>query len=137
MEAAEGTVADILQCTIYITDISHWTEVNGIYGALFQDVPVLPARAVVPIKEMHWCTHRDSTDSLLEPGFLCGTFLASAFGRASVPHFLLLNFLQKSRKGFSFPTSCCTFAFTRLAVGSCVEDSSKAQEPRFSFEPSE
>jgi len=31
----------------------HWAEVNGIYGAFFGEVPVLPARAVVPVKEMH------------------------------------------------------------------------------------
>jgi len=43
VEAAEGTIADIVQCTIYISDISHWAEVNGIYGAFFGNVPVLPA----------------------------------------------------------------------------------------------
>jgi 2-iminobutanoate/2-iminopropanoate deaminase len=54
VEAAEGTVADIVQCTIYISEIAHWTEVNDIYGAFFADVPVLPARAVVPVTEMHF-----------------------------------------------------------------------------------
>jgi 2-iminobutanoate/2-iminopropanoate deaminase len=54
VEAAEGTIADIVQCTIYISDITHWTEVNGIYGAFFSEVRVLPARAVVPVKEMHY-----------------------------------------------------------------------------------
>jgi 2-iminobutanoate/2-iminopropanoate deaminase len=55
--AAEGTIADIVQCTIYISDIGHWAEVNGIYGAFFSEVPVLPARAVVPVKEMHYGAH--------------------------------------------------------------------------------
>ena len=57
VEAAEGTIADIVQCTIYISDIEHWAEVNGIYGAFFGEVPVLPARAVVPVKEMHYGAH--------------------------------------------------------------------------------
>jgi len=57
LEAAEGSIADIVQCTIYITDIAHWTEVNGIYGGFFSEVPVLPARAVVPVKEMHYGAH--------------------------------------------------------------------------------
>jgi len=57
VEAAEGTIADIVQCTIYISDIDHWAEVNGIYGAFFSEVPVLPARAVVPVKEMHYGAH--------------------------------------------------------------------------------
>lgn len=57
VEAAEGTIADIVQCTIYISDIGHWAEVNGIYGAFFGEVPVLPARAVVPVKEMHFGAH--------------------------------------------------------------------------------
>jgi len=54
VEAAGGTIADVVQCTIYISDIAHWTEVNGVYGAFFFGVPVLPARAVVPVQEMHY-----------------------------------------------------------------------------------
>jgi 2-iminobutanoate/2-iminopropanoate deaminase len=57
VEAAEGTIADIVQCTIYISDMEYWAEVNGIYGAFFSEVPVLPARAVVPVKEMHYGAH--------------------------------------------------------------------------------
>src|SRR5260221_2146095 len=57
VEAAKGTIADIVQCTIYISDIALWAEVNGIYGAFFSEVPVLPARAVVPVKEMHYGAH--------------------------------------------------------------------------------
>lgn len=57
VEAAEGTIADIVQCTIYVSDIAHWAEVDGIYGAFFADVPVLPARAVVPVKELHYGAH--------------------------------------------------------------------------------
>jgi 2-iminobutanoate/2-iminopropanoate deaminase len=57
VEAADGAIADIVQCTIYISDIAHWTEVDGIYGAFFSEVPVLPARAVVSVKEMHSGAH--------------------------------------------------------------------------------
>jgi 2-iminobutanoate/2-iminopropanoate deaminase len=57
VEAADGCIADIVQCTIYVSDIAHWSEVDGIYGAFFSDVPVLPARAVVPVKEMHCGAH--------------------------------------------------------------------------------
>jgi len=57
VEAADGTIADIVQCTIYISDIAHWSEINGIYGAFFSEVPVLPARAVVPVKEMPYGAH--------------------------------------------------------------------------------
>ena len=57
VEAADGTIADIVQCTVYISDIAHWAEINGIYGAFFSEAPVLPARAVVPVKEMHFGAH--------------------------------------------------------------------------------
>ncbi len=57
VEAAAGTIADIVQCTIYISDMAYWAEVNGIYGAFFSEVSVLPARAVVPVKEMHYGAH--------------------------------------------------------------------------------
>lgn len=57
VKAAEGTVANIVQCTIYISDIAHWAEVDVVYGAFFSGVPVLPARAVVPVKELHYGAH--------------------------------------------------------------------------------
>jgi 2-iminobutanoate/2-iminopropanoate deaminase len=53
LEAAEGVIADIVRCTTYISDIAHWAEVDVVYGAFFAEVPVLSARAVVPVKEMH------------------------------------------------------------------------------------
>ena len=53
VEAAGGTLADIVQCTLYISDSSLWLEANEAYGRFFQGVPILPARAVVPVKEMH------------------------------------------------------------------------------------
>jgi 2-iminobutanoate/2-iminopropanoate deaminase len=52
VEAAGGTIAGIVQCTICLSDMAQWPAVNGIYGAFFSEVPVLPARAVVPVKEL-------------------------------------------------------------------------------------
>jgi 2-iminobutanoate/2-iminopropanoate deaminase len=57
VEAAGGTMANLVQCTIYINDISDWVEVDQVYGAFFAGVLVLPARAVVPVKKMHFGAH--------------------------------------------------------------------------------
>jgi len=57
LEAAGGTMAHMVQCTIYISDITHWAEVDKVYGTFMTGVPVLPARAVVPVKEMHYGAH--------------------------------------------------------------------------------
>ena len=57
LEAAGGTMAHLVQCTIYISDIAHWVEVDKVYGTFMTGVPVLPARAVVPVKEMHYGAH--------------------------------------------------------------------------------
>ena len=54
VEAAGGTIAHLVQCTIYVSDITHWAEVDKVYGTFMSGVPVLPARAVVPVKEMHY-----------------------------------------------------------------------------------
>jgi 2-iminobutanoate/2-iminopropanoate deaminase len=57
VEAAGGTMANLVQCTIYISEICHWAEVNDVYGAFFSGVSVFPARAIVPVKEMHHGAH--------------------------------------------------------------------------------
>jgi len=57
VEAAGGTIAHLVQCTIYVSDITHWAEVDKVYGTFMAGVPVLPARAVVPVKEMHYGAH--------------------------------------------------------------------------------
>jgi 2-iminobutanoate/2-iminopropanoate deaminase len=54
VEAAGGTMAHLVQCTIYISDIAHWVEADKVYGAFMSGVPILPARAIVPVKEMHY-----------------------------------------------------------------------------------
>lgn len=53
VEAAGGSLSDIAQCTVYINDISLWTEVNRRYRTFFDGVSVLPARTIVPVKELH------------------------------------------------------------------------------------
>jgi 2-iminobutanoate/2-iminopropanoate deaminase len=57
VEAAGGTMANLVQCTIYISEISHWGDVNDVYGGFFAGVSVLPARAIVPVNEMHHGVH--------------------------------------------------------------------------------
>ena len=54
VEAAGGTVASVVQVTIYITDVRHWEEVDQAYRKTFGKVPVAAARAVVPVKELHF-----------------------------------------------------------------------------------
>ena len=54
VEAAGGTIAHLVQCTIYVSDITHWAEVDKVYGTFMSGVRVLPARAVIPVKEMHY-----------------------------------------------------------------------------------
>jgi 2-iminobutanoate/2-iminopropanoate deaminase len=52
VEAAAGSVEDIVQCAIYLSDIVLWAEVKETYDAFFSVSAVLPARTVVPVKEM-------------------------------------------------------------------------------------
>jgi len=41
----------VLKTTVYVSDISHWDEVDKVYSNYFGDHK--PARAVVPTKELH------------------------------------------------------------------------------------
>jgi 2-iminobutanoate/2-iminopropanoate deaminase len=52
VETAAGDIEDIVQCTIYLSDIALWAEVKETYGAFFSVSVVLPARTVVAVKEM-------------------------------------------------------------------------------------
>lgn len=54
VEAAGGTLKDLVQVTIYITDMSRWSEVDAPYRAVLADVQVPPARAVIGVKELHF-----------------------------------------------------------------------------------
>jgi 2-iminobutanoate/2-iminopropanoate deaminase len=52
VEAAAGNVEDVVQCTIYLSDVRLWAEVKETYDAFFSVSAVLPARTVVAVKEM-------------------------------------------------------------------------------------
>jgi len=54
VKAAGGSLANLVQVTVYITDIEHWQEINSVYKELLSELPFPPARAVVPIKELHY-----------------------------------------------------------------------------------
>jgi len=50
---ASGSGLDrVLQMTIFVSDISLWGEVNVVYARMMGDHR--PARAVVPVKELHY-----------------------------------------------------------------------------------
>ncbi|SHJ17545.1 2-iminobutanoate/2-iminopropanoate deaminase [Geosporobacter subterraneus DSM 17957] len=50
--AANSSREKVLKTTVYITDIKLWDQVNKIYAVFFADHR--PARAVVPVKELHF-----------------------------------------------------------------------------------
>lgn len=53
VEAAGGTVEDLAQVTVYITDLSHWPEFNATYERFLAGTAVPPARAVVPVSGLN------------------------------------------------------------------------------------
>lgn len=54
LQAAGADWQHLVQVTIYVSDILHWPAVNSVYQEALANVPVPPARAVVPVKEMHY-----------------------------------------------------------------------------------
>jgi len=50
--AAGSDLNHIVKTTVYISDIALWGRVNGVYAQYFGDHK--PARAVVPVKELHF-----------------------------------------------------------------------------------
>jgi 2-iminobutanoate/2-iminopropanoate deaminase len=54
LQAANADWHNLVQVTVYISDIAHWPAVNQVYQEMLAGVPVPPARAVVPVKEMHY-----------------------------------------------------------------------------------
>lgn len=54
LKAAGGDLDNLVQVTIYVSDIELWPEVNAVYQELLEDVHVPPARAVVPVRELHY-----------------------------------------------------------------------------------
>jgi 2-iminobutanoate/2-iminopropanoate deaminase len=53
VEAACGTISAFVRCTVYISDVGHWAEVDKIYPAFLFGVRGLPARVVVPVKKLN------------------------------------------------------------------------------------
>lgn len=51
--AGGSSLKQVLKTTLYITAIADWDEVNAVYASFFGDDPP-PARAVVPVKELHF-----------------------------------------------------------------------------------
>lgn len=49
---AGASIDDIVHCTIYVTDVAHWDEVNRTYAAFFG--PHRPARSIVPCGPLHF-----------------------------------------------------------------------------------
>ena len=52
LEAAGSDLDHALQMTIYVSDISHWGEVNQVYSEVMGEHR--PARAVVPTRDLHY-----------------------------------------------------------------------------------
>jgi 2-iminobutanoate/2-iminopropanoate deaminase len=50
--AAGSDINKVIKTTVYISDIQLWNRVNEVYGKFF--VEHRPARAVVPIKNLHY-----------------------------------------------------------------------------------
>jgi reactive intermediate/imine deaminase len=54
LKAAGSSLGRVLQMTIYISDIELWGAVNKKYAEIMGDHR--PARAIVPVKELHFGT---------------------------------------------------------------------------------
>ena len=52
LQAAGSDLDRVLKMTVYISDISLWGEVNGVYARMLGDHR--PARAIVPVKDLHY-----------------------------------------------------------------------------------
>ena len=52
IEAAGSSVAPLAQVRVYITDIDHWPEFNRLYAEWAGEAR--PARAVVPVRRLHY-----------------------------------------------------------------------------------
>lgn len=54
LNAAGSDLSRVLQMTIYVSDMELWDAVNSRYAAVMGDHR--PARAIVPVKELHFGT---------------------------------------------------------------------------------
>jgi 2-iminobutanoate/2-iminopropanoate deaminase len=53
VQAAGGTIDNLAQVTVYITDLAHWPQFNATYEKFLGAIPVPPARAVVPVSALN------------------------------------------------------------------------------------
>jgi len=51
LEAAGSSLEQVLKATVYVSDITLWGAVNGVYAEVFGEHR--PARAVVPTRDLH------------------------------------------------------------------------------------
>lgn len=51
LEAAGSDLGHLLSVTVYVTDVALWPAVNAVYARMLGEHR--PARAVVPVKELH------------------------------------------------------------------------------------
>jgi 2-iminobutanoate/2-iminopropanoate deaminase len=54
LNAAGCGLGDVLQFTVYVSDMELWTAVNATYARVLGEHR--PARAIVPVKELHFGT---------------------------------------------------------------------------------
>ena len=47
LEAAGSSMADVVRCTVYLSDMAHFAEMNGVYGKYFPENA--PSRATVHV----------------------------------------------------------------------------------------
>jgi 2-iminobutanoate/2-iminopropanoate deaminase len=50
LKECEMTLSNIVKCSIFMTDLGQFSEMNAVYGAYFQDVP--PARETVQVSKL-------------------------------------------------------------------------------------
>ena len=52
LKASGSSLQKVVKVTVYISDISLWDEVNGVYAERFGEHK--PARAIVPTRDLHF-----------------------------------------------------------------------------------
>ncbi len=52
LNAAGSDLENVIQMTIYVSDMEYWGEVNMVYARVMGDHR--PARAIVPVKDLHF-----------------------------------------------------------------------------------
>jgi 2-iminobutanoate/2-iminopropanoate deaminase len=52
LRAAGSGLEKVVQMTIYVSDMEHWSEVNVTYARIMGSHK--PARAIVPVKDLHY-----------------------------------------------------------------------------------